>query len=83
MSHLAFDIPDDLALQLGPDDRHAGAEVRIMAAIKLFELGRLSAGAAAELAGVPKPLFLVKLAEYGVASFDLTSDELARDLARA
>ena len=40
MSHLTFDIPDDLALQLGPDDRHAGAEVRTMAAVKLFELGR-------------------------------------------
>lgn len=83
MSHLTFDISDDLALQLGPDDRHASAEVRTMAAVKLFELRRLSAGAAAELAGVPKPVFLVKLAEYGVASFDLTADELARDLARA
>ena len=83
MSHLAFDIPDDLALQLGPDDRHAGTEVRTMAAVKLFELGRLSAGAAAELAGVPKPLFLATLAQYGVASFNLTLDELARDLARA
>jgi hypothetical protein len=39
------------------------------AAVKLFELGRRSAGAAAELAAVPKLLFLVHLADYGVAAF--------------
>ena len=32
-----------------------------------YELGRLSAGAASELAGVPKPVFLSKLADYGDA----------------
>ena len=46
------------------------------AAVKLFELRRLSAGAAAELAGVPKPLFLVRLADYGVATFRHSEDDL-------
>ena len=51
-----------------------------MAAVKLYELGRLSSGAAAELAGLPKPLFLAKLADYGVCTFDLKKEELQREL---
>jgi hypothetical protein len=37
--------------------------------------------AAAELAGIPKPLFLSKLAEFGVGAFDLTEEELRREQA--
>ena len=57
-----------------------GKEVLLMAAVKLYELGRLSSGAAAELAGLPKPLFLAKLADYGVCTFDLKKEELQREL---
>jgi hypothetical protein len=42
-----------------------------------------TSGAAAELADVPRPLFLARLADYGVATFDLTADELAHDFANA
>jgi predicted HTH domain antitoxin len=49
------------------------------AAVKLFELGRLSSGAAARLAGVPRTVFLTRLADYGVDTFRLTEEELARE----
>jgi len=55
----------------------------LRAAVKLYELGKLSAGAAAELAGIPKPLFLSRLADYGVPTFDLTEEELREDLKNA
>ncbi len=42
-----------------------------------------SAGAAANLAGVPRTLFLTKLSDYGVANFSLTDEELRRDLENA
>ncbi len=45
------------------------------AAVKLFELGQLSSGAAANLAGVPRVVFLAKLADYGVDTFTLTEDQ--------
>lgn len=51
--------------------------------VKLYELGRLSSGAAANLAGIPRVVFLNKLADYGVPTFRLTADELAEDLLRA
>ena len=45
----------------------------------LIQLGRLSSGAAARLAGVPRVLFLSKLADYGVDTFRLTEEELRRE----
>ncbi len=50
--------------------------MRLAAAVKLYELGRLSSGAAAALAGVPRVVFLSRLAEYGVDTFDLDEDDL-------
>jgi predicted HTH domain antitoxin len=51
-------------------------ELRMVAAVKLFELGRLSSGAAARLANVPRVVFLSRLADYGVDTFRLTEEEL-------
>ena len=44
-------------------------------AVKLYELGKLSSGAAAQLAGVPKTVFLSKLADYEVDTFRLSIKE--------
>ena len=56
-------------------------ELRLLAAIKLYELGRLSSGRAAELAGMPRVEFLLALERYKV--FPLESElrelEAARD----
>jgi predicted HTH domain antitoxin len=82
VSQILLDIPKDSLLALRVSAAQMGEELR-MAAVKLFELGRLSAGAAAELAGVPKPLFLVRLADYGVAAFRHSDNDLRRDLANA
>ena len=58
-------------------------EAKMLVAMKLYEMDRLSSGAAAEFAGIPKPLFLTKLADYGIDSFKLTTDDLDQDLADA
>lgn len=83
MSQILLDIPEDSLLALRVSAAEMGEELRLAAAVKLFELGRLSAGAAAELAGIPKPLFLVRLGDYGVATFRHSEDDLRRDLANA
>ena len=78
MSQLVLDIPDDSLLSLRLSEDAAAKEIRLAASVKLYELGRLSSGAAARLAGLPRVLFLSKLADYGVDTFRLSSEELER-----
>ena len=80
---LTIDYGDDVLLALGLTPEEFCEEAKIIIAVKLYEMGRLSTGAAAELANVPKPLFLTKFADYGVDTFNLSRDELERDLASA
>jgi predicted HTH domain antitoxin len=72
-----------LSIALAASPEQLEGEVRLAAAMKLHEMGRLSSGAAAELAGIPKPVFLSRLADFGIASFCMSEGELAEDLANA
>jgi predicted HTH domain antitoxin len=83
MSRIVIDIPDDSLAALQLSDRDAAAELRLAAAMKLYEVGRLSSGAAAALAGIPRPQFLSKLADYNIATFRQSDEELTRELRNA
>ena len=83
MSEITLTVPDETLMALKGDSESVAAELRLAAAVKLYELGRLSSGAAATLAGIPRTLLLTKLADYGVPTFRLTKDELRRDFEHA
>ena len=78
---LTIDYSDEVLLALGCSPEQFNEEAKLLVAVKLYELGRLSSGAAAKLVGIPKPLFLKKLADYGVEVFHLTEEDLQQDLA--
>ena len=52
-------------------------------AVKLYEMGRLSSGLAAQIAQMPRVAFLLELARYGVPVISLSPHELATDFANA
>ena len=61
--------------------------VRLMAALKMFELGKVSSGKAAEFAGMSRIEFLETCGRYRVSPFNYppeeTEEELKRDLEEA
>jgi len=83
MSQITLEVPDGSLLALKVSLSELGDELLMAAAVKLYELGKLSSGAAADLAGIPRTLFLTKLSDYGVPTFRLTEEELRRDLENA
>jgi predicted HTH domain antitoxin len=64
-------------LRLSPEQ--FGAELRLAGAVELYEIGRLSSGTAAGVAGVPRTVFLTRLAEFGVDTFRLTEEDLRQE----
>ena len=64
-------------------DTISETDARLFLAIKLFELGRLSCGKAAEMAGYSKRAFMELLGQQGVPVLNSAADEVAHDLANA
>lgn len=79
MSRITLEIPDESLEALKVPDSEAGSTLRLAAAVKLFEVGRLSSGAAARFAGIPKVAFLSRLAEFGVDTFSLTLEDFRKE----
>lgn len=73
MSVVSITLPDSVT----------SSEAKLLLAIKLYELGRLSCGQAAELAGYSKRTFLELLAKQGVAVFAYPPEQLVDDMKHA
>ena len=73
-----IDIPETVLGALHTDTELFSREIRLLAAIKLFELRRLSSARAAELAGVSRIEFLLALGQYKVFPFQAELEELER-----
>ena len=75
---IVIDVPEKVLLAEKTDENAFARELRILAAVKLYELGRLSSGRAAELAGMPRVEFLLELGRYKVFPFEAELRDLER-----
>lgn len=75
---VTIDIPEKVLLAEKTDEIAFGRELTLLAAVKLFELGRLSSGRAAELAGMSRIEFLLTLERYQVFPLRAELEDLER-----
>lgn len=80
MARIEFDLPDEILLALKRSPEEIGQILRLAASTKLYELGKISSGMAARLAGIPRVVFLTRLADFGVDSFYLTERDLQAEV---
>jgi predicted HTH domain antitoxin len=75
--------PPGVPQLLKMSDADFADELRFLAAVKLYELGRLSSGKAAELAGMTRVQFLRSLASVGVPAINLRDEEVELEILAA
>ena len=83
MSAIILECSDELSVALGKRPAEAAREVQLMAALRMYEVGRISSGLAARLAGMSRVEFIMTCGQYGVSIFQQTPEELADDIANA
>src|SRR5262249_57102421 len=80
MKSLVVEYPEELLGLLKMTEEQFAAEVRFLAAAKLFELGKLSSGKAAAMAGLGRGEVLHKLGAYGFYALNLHDEQIAAEL---
>jgi len=80
---LTLELPDDAfsALRSSPED--FGRQLRLAAAIKWYEIERISQGKAAELAGLSRSAFVEALSQYGVSPIQVSAEGLEEEVQRS
>ena len=80
---LTIPYSDDLLLSMKKSPQEFEAEARLLLAVKLYEMDRISSGAAAKLAGMGRVAFMFELARFGLSPLGQEPSELTEDLANA
>lgn len=83
MSVIHIDLPESVLLSTGQSQEEFVREAKFLLVLKLFELGRVSSGRAAELCEMPRVEFLLLAGRSGVPVTDLDAEELDREFADA
>ncbi len=80
MAELMVQYPDDLLLASGKPRSVLEEELKFQLAVRLFEVGQLSLGKAAELAGLSKLRFADELGRMKIPVVNLDDEEIQAEL---
>lgn len=80
MNQVQLTLPEGFEQAIQLTTAELESQIRLMAALKMFELGKLSSGKAAELAGVSRVEFIELCGRYKVPAIQYEPGELEREL---
>jgi len=77
---ISIDFPNDILLALNESEQELKQRVKIVLAIQLFKLQKLTIGKAAQIAGLSRFQFEGLLAENEISISNLTIDDIFDDV---
>lgn len=78
--NITIDLPESVFSALRKAPTEFVREMRVAAAAKWYELGEVSQGKAAEIAGLSRSEFIHALARYQVSVLQYSEEELAEEM---
>lgn len=80
---ISIPYPAELLLSLKETPESFAAEARLLLAVKLYELGRITTGMAARIAGMERVAFFFALERFNVSPIGTSPEELGEDARNA
>ena len=80
---IVIDVPDTFMKEISFGFTDPLKDMRMMLAVKLIEIGRISTGRATEWLGISKPRFLQESGRHGLSAFDVDEQTIDEDIANA
>ena len=81
MKTVSIQLPETAFSALRKDPQELAREMRIVAAVKWYDLGEISQGQAAEIAGLNRAEFINILSRYKVSPFQYSVAEVMEEIA--
>ncbi len=77
---ISLELPRSVLSALRQDPSGFVSEMRLAAAVKWYEMHRISQAKAAEVAGLSRAEFLTAMAHFGVSPFQYDADEIVEEV---
>ena len=77
---IQIELPDEVILALQKTPKELSRDIRLAAAVKWYEMGRLSQEKAAELAGMSRAEFICALAQFSVSALQEAKEDVLKAL---